>query len=960
TTTNTYRSFQQSWPRFRRDIYLTSKVISQKFKELNEIEKEDINQNNFLKEIHKVKYKISDFWGTHNTNELYYCNIDLTKFYPKINNNLIINNIKNYSNKLKVLNDYLSFIELIERLLKWEISYNGLNGIETEHYKNIQLDNKPINFHGIPTGLFVAGFLSNLALLDIDNNVNKKIEELRETEKRIAHFRFVDDHTFISTTKNGLFDWIEYYHNLLSNSIIDKEPCFQINFDKSKPSELAPYLIKKYNPDEFDDKYEEFKNTSLIDLKKKALKKMKLDPTFPTPLMNMTQEKISMINKTPFDMLDNTECQNLLLDVQHLLVTEFPDEEIRGDTRMSFAVSKLVNFVPKFHWDYTKIYEKMKVINTIDEEIKHFVPQYLSETKEQEKQGKIENLNKRKNNVKIELVNEKEMLNSKILNQNIGIFQLFLQSIKEHPDKIRLWKRSVEFWGKTGYSEIIKESESTNNYRVFQKLIDLIGELKSNKKINELTEIYLRTYVIHLFKKVIIYINHNLTNKNLSYKEEYRIKSLINILLDKKFLDSLFKYKPLFEIYYYKQTINLFKAVLSTFIFTLKHANDYIANSQKYQSLIEDNDLMDWENIPIQFSNNIGINFDLLVWYLVSCFKISTEDTSQNFIDLYLKNSELVSIYSNIILLLYPQSVIKNINIIDILIKQKNNKYFPFYWWYDLHRKRIIDFNAYSIKNIRSKEVIKCINYIKLLNKSNSENINIWIKDFNKNKKGIKELSVLIKIGELIDKYLQNSPSEINIVQLLKVKKVNENLFKKFPYNVFVNNDKLDLKDLSKFIINDKRYLPEFVNMKSTDVGDKQFIFAIGMLIVQLLSKDNELPNILYMPSNQLFHTHLVLKKLEMEPISSYTLEIINCCLSRKHRETSYFNTSPTDVQFDDDMENKLIINNVDTLKEVIDRTILRLEKNIFNYGKEDRLLIPIKLTILRETDFLGSDNHAE
>ncbi|WP_161496631.1 RNA-directed DNA polymerase [Clostridium thermosuccinogenes] len=88
---------------------------------------------------------------------------------------------------------------------------------------------------GIPTGLFVAGFLANLALLDIDNRINN----LLNNDRRIAHFRFVDDHVFIADSYDKLKAWIKQFEDLLNESRIGVD----INYDKIEPEQLRNFVI---------------------------------------------------------------------------------------------------------------------------------------------------------------------------------------------------------------------------------------------------------------------------------------------------------------------------------------------------------------------------------------------------------------------------------------------------------------------------------------------------------------------------------------------------------------------------------------------------------------------------------------------------------------------------------------------------------------------------------------------
>ena len=190
TTEQTYRSFGQSWPRFRKDIYISSKVMTKTQKELDEQlteeEKDEIKTTEkLLSETHKVKYKIKDFWQVNQTNpDIYWCSLDLKKFYPNAKTSVILDNFNKYGNDIsKKFNDFAILLNLLKNLLNFTIDYDiGFNK-ETVNWKQIQLENQPKSFKGIPTGLFAAGFLSNIVMLDIDQQLNKIVEEKSKTDE---------------------------------------------------------------------------------------------------------------------------------------------------------------------------------------------------------------------------------------------------------------------------------------------------------------------------------------------------------------------------------------------------------------------------------------------------------------------------------------------------------------------------------------------------------------------------------------------------------------------------------------------------------------------------------------------------------------------------------------------------------------------------------------------------------
>src|SRR5690606_32757261 len=97
---------------------------------------------------------------------------------------------------------------------------------------------------GIPTGLFVGGFLANVAMLSLD----LKVDALLGENRRIAHFRFVDDHEVLSYDFEELCNWIAGYAELLE--ALDIGPI--IEPDKYVPSELKYILDPSAMDDESD------------------------------------------------------------------------------------------------------------------------------------------------------------------------------------------------------------------------------------------------------------------------------------------------------------------------------------------------------------------------------------------------------------------------------------------------------------------------------------------------------------------------------------------------------------------------------------------------------------------------------------------------------------------------------------------------------------------------------------
>ncbi|MDD2383126.1 MAG: RNA-directed DNA polymerase [Sulfurospirillaceae bacterium] len=909
TITNAYRSFQQSWPRFRKDIYLTAKLMTSNKGTLNKEEKDNIEENNHLNKTHKVRYKEPNYWKK-NQSDLYWCSIDLTKFYPSAKVEIIEQNFENFGVKLKEdYTDSHKLKNLISLLLKFKISYHGLEHLDDKYFEIIGLGAKDLIYNGIPTGLFSAGFLSNIAMLKVDIEANILIEE----KKEIAHFRFVDDHTFLSTNVDNLVNWVEQYKSLLETHFKDSSgrSCIEINWKKTKPDEYAEYLDKKFNPKSGQT------NDKLEELREKAIHEMRLDPHYPSTLMNLTLEKMSMINHTPFDLLDEAEGKRVLGDLEHLLITDFPDDEIRKDTRVSYAASRLALLTSRKNHDFSEIYLKKRKL--------------------------FEQLNKDKNDKKVEQLNKDLVQTKNDLEQNIQedrrrIFKLLIYAIHKHPEKLRLWKNALLFCEKNGFSEI--EIKDTHYKNELITIWDLVNEMKESKIINEVSNIYIKTFFYDLLIHSLIRVYKLLQNTQLSYREINRKCSYFRQILSPNFLKKILPGSD--QTYYFKQSQEYLKTTIGTILFLLNELNDNIVNKLKLENsdtLINNFELIDWNNSPIEYLENKNLDADKIIWSLIEKFSSQNENNHLSIAKLYLESANIENNFAfTAVAALYPDSI--NDNGIKKLLQQKNNSYLAFSWWYKVFENRSVNFSKDVIVNI---DALKYVKYMK------AKESQTFILDFLKNKdfQQDKELKILGYIKKILDRYCN-----VNIEDV----KSPDKIFTSFPYNIVLQkDDEINMIDCEEII--DNRYFSDFI--ESTHQEERK-IFAIGILMFQLVTQTRWLPNAMFLPSTQLFNLGYFLSKLEKYPISSYTAEIIESSLSKRKRETRKFKSYPFeyDSDFDNDEKDELIFYTVYELRDAINNAIRLVEENKYVFKDNARYLVPISLNKIKKDIFQQGESN--
>lgn len=90
------------------------------------------------------------------------------------------------------------------------------------------------------------------------------------------------------------------------------------------------------------------------------MKKASLDPFYPSPLMTETLQKVSELSGLNLDLLSDKEFDMVFKDLQMLMVADIPEQEIKKNTRVSFACSMLTRMVADWDCDLEKVYELRK------------------------------------------------------------------------------------------------------------------------------------------------------------------------------------------------------------------------------------------------------------------------------------------------------------------------------------------------------------------------------------------------------------------------------------------------------------------------------------------------------------------------------------------------------------------------------------------------------------------------
>jgi hypothetical protein len=413
-----YLSFGQSWPVFRRHVFLATSAMTTKAgksssSQMTDEDAEELSLQEQLKAEHRCPFVRKEYWNEREPKagkeNLYWCSLDLEKFYPSLKLDVIRQNIVE-----RIRADYKSEAEaLLDSMLRF--------GVDTAEWafdelKAIGLKPRQRAFKGIPTGLYVAGFLANVALLKVDLEVAESLKK-----RDVAHFRFVDDHVVLAYSFEDLVSWIDEYLALLAASGTGAK----VNPDKIEPEELAAFFSSRRKS----------RKRLKVDTDA-AAKACKLNPQFPTPLMTKTLALVSAIARTDFNLLEETELVALTDQLEHMLLVELPEAEIPEKTRLSFAATRLMRLAECRLSNNARSAELACRREALDAELADKeLPPERREVLEAESKENQSSLKSQRTD----------------LDREVGrAFSLLRKVLQERPDRVRLWTRAIQMCRQTG------------------------------------------------------------------------------------------------------------------------------------------------------------------------------------------------------------------------------------------------------------------------------------------------------------------------------------------------------------------------------------------------------------------------------------------------------------------------------------------------------------------------------
>lgn len=857
SSTRIYRPWNRSWPLYRKQLAASLKCMAfaniKDIPALTEDEQQIADENNSIQEEKsylKLPYLEKNYFDIKAEKEngrLYWAGIDLEKFYQYATMQEISGIICDY------YSDDADFCRLIEVLSDFKV--DTLNYSQKELEK-IQLD-KP--FLGLPTGLAVAGFLANVFLLDIDKEIKAKLER----NKNVIHFRYVDDHVFVSTSPIELYNWIKEYNELI------KKKGVRINFAKLEPKELSKDIFEQ----DLSDKEIEGK-----------MKKASLDPFYPSPLMTETLQKVSELSGLNLDLLSDKEFDMVFKDLQMLMVADIPEQEIKKNTRVSFACSMLTRMVADWDCDLEKVYElrkqwieRVKVYekNLSDKERKEQAQKIVSMYQLAFSNGTTDNFDELIAQIKdlhldlSPITDLKDVLNNGYNKSNLKrekIYRLLTKAIMEIPDKSKIWLRAFDYC----------------TYNIPEKIIDLYKLLRHIEKEKDLHPIGCE----YLYAMLHLRMAHNLVKAISRLLEDHYITPTQK-RNDRSFIESVLKIKPKESGHYLVidslAILNTTKLLYKAFAKNIKWPKIEIKGDFGDDIVYRD------ESLPFNFWMLWGLD-------LINS-KVPTSDM------------KIKTVFGQYINKICPEKAFFLPLICRCLMDFKEADFGEIHFAnppYSLPE----DFNSFEFFYVISKlpeaksfgENFKGYETFKKQTKpddfSKNTTISVWLdflngellknEDFRLDVRYSELLAskIALAIGEAANKKLSSGkkviihPLSVTISTMQRDKKVSE--YGSWHY-WRVNSVHAEIKD--KTYIDDTCYCYTDKVLGNVLRSEEALLYAIGLLFLQLLTKQKVLPWIFYRPEFGFEWDSVLLRILYGGAISTKNYLIVRSCLSAYNRE---------------------------------------------------------------------------
>lgn len=621
----------------------------------------------------------------------------------------------------------------------------------------------------------------------------------------------------------------------------------------------------------------------------------------------------------PLDLLSTNEFSMVFRDLQMLLVTDFPEQEIKKGTRTSFACTMLSRLVSDINVDYDKIHQLRKRWLECISELKLNDPakermlRSVIFTKGDDYPEKLEEpvlkqVNEKGNKIYISIRDAIGDSRKEILKIEEKIFNLLVYSVREIPDKPKMWLRILDFC-------IFHLPDK------IQQLYLILNKIHEDGSILSLGYEYIVSVMdIHLALQVLKAISRLSANK---YKDPWKK------ITDEKFLRQFAELKDIYNgTHHYLYTDARFlkervRRTLKKYI-EKEEENDYLADC-----------------------NYHGIDLDSSFWLLWHIDRFNKSKPSPN--------------------LLIPNFLMKDLDKANIVSPYFTQLLFSSISYVPLSKFGKQDFSKLKLDRLQKENLLLSVWGLeeetmvvkgfglpekKMSSPNNKISLLQWIREVKEMAE--KQNDVLgnalcseycaTLIMKSVVKFFLDGIEHIESVYLhpasILVKR--EECLKPKDWDSWLSTQKeIEISIKDSFQDTMYRYPSFSSNDYSPMIGA---IYGLGIIFLQLLTKEFSLPWVFNRPEYGYEWQSVLYRLLEKGKVSSHNYDIISACLSLENRETIKLKGILNDVACAQQVNDAKIETLEELLKE-IEASLAELKENQISVAHhETRQLVMIKI----------------
>jgi hypothetical protein len=600
-----YRRSEDAWALYQRHVFLTARAMAGSLHPdaLDDAERKVLEQERCVDDRHKLSYLLDDYWATSGHPDVYRAQLAFDLDTSGFHLSAVLNNLSRFSS------DFQKEIhQLASCLLDFQLDQRDLNQSALEH---VCFSDNKTTLRYLPGGLAVEGFLKNVALMAVDQQISMRRDPdaavfpcLTPSDLDIAHFRFSDDHFFLAPDFSALMHWVKTYQ-----ALCDAEQCgIRLNLKSVAPRALTDALVSTFQNRKVcqtsDKEVENARNAAL------------LDKTYPLPVMTRTLRLLSNLTDMDFDLLQQQEKSHYIDEMESLLLGSHVGTAINQDVQIDRVARKLAWAVPQEILGNQanlcrierRLFEERMHLSALRQRHEKLLEESVDarsiRTQIDQAQQNIARLDQQHH--AISAANRQKQHKKRM-----HIFLMLLRALREHLDKRNLWVYLLQYCQFSGHDDLAP---------VHHELLQL-------HHIDPVKAAYVRALVCQIMANQAVQCAINMSHRDhLIYRRQAAYSYLKALLNQPVRLP-----EDTAPTFYERQALHLMQCGFGSALHYLRQVESELTTEEdvlSMQQLAAQCGAIDWISQPAQWAAKTSVPLSVWMWWAESRLNAPQRTTS--------------------------------------------------------------------------------------------------------------------------------------------------------------------------------------------------------------------------------------------------------------------------------------------------------------------------------------------